>query len=112
MDINFKTTKLKRLCNNSKHLIREYGHKQATRILIRLQQLAAADTLQDISKLPQLRCHELKGNRKGQLAVDLIHPYRLIFKVYQEPIPEKDSGGLDWEQVYTIMIHEIEDYHG
>lgn len=112
MDINFKTTKLQKLCNDSKRLIQKYGDKQARRISIRLQQLSAADNLQDISKLPQLRCHELKGNRKGQLAVDLIHPYRLIFKVDQEPIPEKDSGGLDWEQVHTIMIHEIEDYHG
>ena len=25
------------------------------------------------------RCHALKGNRKGQYAVDLEHPYRLVF---------------------------------
>jgi proteic killer suppression protein len=26
------------------------------------------------------RCHPLKGNRKSQYAVDLVHPYRLVFE--------------------------------
>ena len=26
------------------------------------------------------RCHPLLNNRKGQYAVDLVHPFRLVFK--------------------------------
>ncbi len=61
--------------------------------------------------LPQARCHELLGNRKGELAVDLKHPYRLIFEPANDPIPRKPDGGLDWTQVTAINILEVVDYH-
>ena len=112
MDINFNTKKLQKLCSDHKQLTQKYGAKQARQISMRLQQLSAADNLLVISKLPQFRCHELKGNRKGQLAIDLIHPLRLVFNVDQKPIPKKLDGGLDWAQSQTIKILEIEDYHG
>ena len=57
------------------------------------------------------RCHELTGGRKGQLSVDLEHPYRLIFIPNHEPIPRKPDGGLDWKLVTSIMIIGIEDTH-
>lgn len=112
MDIQFKDTKLEKLCNHHKRLVQKYGDKQARTISRRLQQLSAANNLYDAGKLPQLRCHELKGARKDQLAVDLIHPSRLIFIVNHEPVPKKPDGGLDWRQVQSIKIIEIEDYHG
>jgi proteic killer suppression protein len=77
----------------------------------RLDDFAAAQVLSDISKLPQVRCHELSGDRSGMLAVDLEHPYRLIFIPADDPIPLKADGGLDWNNVRTIKIVEIADYH-
>lgn len=44
------------------------------------------------------RCHPLKGNRKNQYAVDLVHPYRLIFE-------KKES------EIQIVNITEITDYH-
>ena len=44
------------------------------------------------------RCHPLKGNRQGQYAMDLVHPYRLVF--------EKTG---DIIQIANVM--EIVDYH-
>ncbi len=26
------------------------------------------------------RCHQLRGNRKGEYSMDLVHPYRMIFE--------------------------------
>lgn len=45
----------------------------------RLLQLQAARSLADLGPPYQgpARCHELKGDRAGQLSVDLKHPYRL-----------------------------------
>ena len=77
----------------------------------RLDELKAATTLDDINRLPGPRCHELKGNRAGQLSVDLDHPYRLIFKPANDPLPEKSDGGLDWNQITAIEITGIEDTH-
>jgi proteic killer suppression protein len=58
-----------------------------------------------------MRCHELTGDRAGQLSIDLDHPYRLIFSPNHDPIPERDAGGLDWSRVNAIRILEIADTH-
>ena len=44
------------------------------------------------------RCHPLINNRKGQYAVDLVHPYRLVF--------EKQGT-----EIQIAHIMEIVDYH-
>ncbi len=77
----------------------------------RLEDLIAAPTLEYMRNISQARCHELKGNRAGQLAVDLKQPKRLIFEVLDDPIPMLPSGGLDWASVGSIRILEITDYH-
>jgi proteic killer suppression protein len=61
--------------------------------------------------IPAARCHELKQDRKGQLAVDLVHPQRLVFLPDHDPVPAKDDGGLDWTKVTQILVIEITDYH-
>ena len=61
---------------------------------------------------PPHRCHELTGNRKGQLSMDLDHPYRLLFQPNHDPLPVRKEGGLDWNLVTAIKILEIEDTHG
>jgi len=63
-------------------------------------------------QLPGARCHELKGNMEGTLAVDLDQPYRLLFEPANDPIPRKEDGGLDWKKVTAITVTEIRDYHG
>ena len=78
----------------------------------RLQELRDADVLEVIRLFPQADCHELKGDRKGQLAVSVQYPFRLIFEVANHPVPAKEDGGLDWTRVTAIRILEIIDYHG
>jgi proteic killer suppression protein len=62
-------------------------------------------------KIPAARCHELKANLKGLIAVDLVHPDRLVFRPDHEPPPVNDDGGLDWEAVTKVSIEGIGDYH-
>jgi proteic killer suppression protein len=54
----------------------------------------------------------LLHDHAGQLALDLDHPYRLIFEPADEPIPTKSDGGLDWNQVTAVRIIGVENYHG
>lgn len=77
----------------------------------RLDDLRAAKMLADMRCLPG-RCHELHGDRKGQLSLDLKHPYRFLFKPAMNPIPLKSDGGLDWTLVTSVEILEVEDTHG
>ena len=111
MIILFKTSKLKKECNNKVLMVKRFGTKRARLLKRRLAELAAANLLEDLSNLPQARCHELKGNRKGYLSVDLDHPYRLIFEPADNPIPKKTDGGLDWSKVTEIRIIGVENTH-
>lgn len=88
-----------------------FGKPLAERLQQRLAELKAAETLEDIRRLPSARCHELSQNRQGQLAVDVVHPKRLIFKPDHNPVPWKPDGGLDWSRVTRIRVIEIIDYH-
>ena len=98
--------------NNGSLLIRKYGQLRANLIRRRLDECRAADNLTVLRSLPQMRCHELKGDRAGCLAIDLDHPYRLIFEPANDPTPRKPDGGLDWTGVTAIRVLTVEDYHG
>ena len=91
--------------------MREYGADNAKRIRKRLDDLAAAPDLATMRTLPG-RCHELTGNLAGLLAIDLKHPFRLIFEPANDPVPTKADGGLDWTAVTAVRMLRVEDYHG
>jgi proteic killer suppression protein len=111
MEIAFGTGKLAKLCNSEKEMRARLGPRNAKLLQQRLAEIEAVETLEDLGKLPGARCHELKSDRKGQLAVDLVHPKRLIFKPNHNPLPTKPDGGLDRQKVTRLMIVEIVDYH-
>ena len=113
MDINFRSRKLEKEFNLGKQLESVHGSHRAKKIRLRMTEFRAAGCLNDFwpPKSGNNRCHELTGSRKGELSVDLDHPYRLIFTPCHEPIPKKPDGGLDWKQVTAITILGIEDTH-
>lgn len=110
MEISFETSKLQKLCNSDGKLKGEFGPVMAKRVRQRLIDLEASETLAEMRALPG-RCHELAGDRHGELAMDLVHPMRLIFTPDHDPIPLSSGGGMDWSQVTRIRILEIADYH-
>ena len=108
VDITFKSKAFKRECNTHKLLVRRHGPDRAKRIRRRLDDLRAANILEDMRNLPG-RCHELRGSRAGQLSLDLDHPYRLIFTTANDPVPRKADGGLDWTRINAVLILGVED---
>ncbi len=112
MDIVFHTPREAQNYNDFKYLVRAYGSEKARRIRMRFDQLKAASNLAEFRNLPGPRCHELTGDRKGQLAVDVKHPFRLILEPANDPLPQKADGGLDWTAVTAVKIIEVTDYHG
>lgn len=111
MDVTFKNEKLARTFNSEKELGREYGPENGKKIKLRMAVMTAATCLEEVSHCPSERRHELSGNRKGQFAVDLKHPKRLIFEPNHNPLPWKADGGLDLKKVTAITIVGVEDYH-
>jgi len=112
MEVRFATRSMQKVCSSAKEMRRNWGAALAQKLQQRFAELVAADSLDDISRLPPARCHELKGDRAGQLSVDLVHPQRLIFEPEDDPIPRKDDGGLDWTKVTKVVVLEVCDTHG
>ena len=79
---------------------------------MRLTELATVDNLSDLRSFLRARCHELSGNLKGNLTVDLVHPYRLIFEPADETPQLKDDGGINWHLVQKVCILGVINYHG
>jgi len=111
MQINYKPKKLEKSVKDSRAIIKNYGTR-AKLVKKRLDELTAAPNLSDFKNIPQANCHELKNNRKGELAIDISANHRIIFLPDNEPVPTKADGGLNWEKVTRIIIISIgEDYH-
>ncbi len=111
MEIFFKTKKLEGVLARDRDRTRAYGSSAARALSLRLSQLAAANSLAVMRSLPG-RCHELHGDRAGQLAVEVRAGLRLIFRPRDDPPPVKADGGLDWNAVDSIVVLEVTDYHG
>jgi proteic killer suppression protein len=110
MDITFREKDLKKYANDDRLAVRKLGSKQAQILKSRLDDLRAAESLEDVRHLPG-RYHELTENREGQWACDLDHPYRLVFTPHEEPIPANEHGRYLWIEVKGVEIVEITNYH-
>lgn len=111
MDIVFKSNKLEKACNDRRKMVKEWGQDNAREMQKRLADFEAADCLEDISHLPPIRRHELKGDRRGELAVNLKHPFRLVFEPAHDPVPRLEDGSLDLTRITRIRILEVVNYH-
>jgi plasmid maintenance system killer protein len=110
LKITFANKKLEKACQKHSLLVKKHGAIRARKLRQRLDDLEAADSLALMRHLPG-RCHQLTGNRAGQFALDLDHPYRLIFGPDHNPIPRKEDDGIDWTAVTAVCIIAVEDYH-
>jgi proteic killer suppression protein len=110
MNILFRDRSFEIECNEDKLLVKRRGKPQARKIRQRLDDIAASETLEVLGQIYS-RCHELSGNRKGQLSLDLDSQWRFLFIPADDPPAIKPDGGIDWKKVRTIEIIEIEDTH-
>ena len=111
MDVSFRDSKLAKTCGSEKALVKAYGKANARKVMMRLTLLEAAETLSHVPVTPPTRRHELKGSRKGTFAIDVQHPFRIVFEPASNPVPTKEDGGIDLDAVTAIAIITIEDYH-
>ena len=98
MQIEYKNQKIEKVCTVASYAEKKYGVEMAEKIYQRINEIKAASSVEEMIHYRIGRCHPLSNNRRGQYAVDLIHPQRLIFeKVNQE--------------IKIVNILEIVDYH-
>lgn len=95
MKIEYKNNRIRKLCEDGSLAVRTLRKEGALVLERRLNQLRVFKLMELLSHRIG-GCHALTGNRRGQYAMSLIHPYRLIFTV---------------RQTETALIVEIVDYH-
>jgi len=106
MQVVYADKELARCAGDKAYAVRKMGERRAEVYMERLSDLRGAATLDDLKGVPG-RYHELAGNRAGQWACDLDHPYRLIFK----PILNSFGNVIGLLVEQTVSILEIVDYH-
>ena len=98
MEVTYKNASIRKVCTNAQEAEKKYGVLMAEKIQMRIDQICAMDTVEHLVQHKVGRCHPLKGDRKNQYAMDLVHPQRLIF--------EKKGN-----EIQIANILEIADYH-
>lgn len=98
MKIEYNNKSIEKICTNATIAERKYGVELAGKLQMRIDQIKAAESVEEMIQFHIGRCHSLKGNRRKQFAVDLTHPQRLVF--------EKKG-----DVIQIVNILEIVDYH-
>lgn len=97
MIIEYKTKAIEKVCTNAYAATKKFGQKMADKIHQRIDEIDAADSVEEMIQYKVGRCHPLHNNRQNQYAVDLVHPYRLVFEKCRSEI--------------VVNIIEVVDYH-
>lgn len=98
MRITYKSKKIEKVCTVASEAEKKYGLEMVAKIHQRIDEISSADTIEEMVQFKLGRCHPLKGERKGQYAVDLVQPNRLVF--------QKEG-----DEIQIAKIMEIVDYH-
>lgn len=98
MQVEYKNSKIAEVCTDISKAEKRHGKEMAEKIHLRIKQISAATSVEMLLQYKIGRCHQLKGKRKTQYAMDLVHPYRLVF--------EKKGN-----EIQIAYIKEIVDYH-
>ena len=99
MIVKFKTRQLESCFREHRKASKAFGEQVARKYIQRINIIQHARSLDELLAMPGLRCHALKGDRKGQYAANLTGFYRLIFRM---------SGS----HLEVVMIEEVSKHYG
>lgn len=98
MRVYYRTNKLEKQCTDASQARKAYGRDIAEKLQMRIDQIIAAESIEELVQFRIGDCHPLTGERKGQFAMSLAQPHRLIIINIRE-----DHNAAE--------IISIEDYH-
>ncbi len=114
MEIEVGDKKLRRALADGADAKRLYGADMAKKLQLRVSALKAAISLADFwpPKSGPERCHELIGSERGIFTVDLVQPYRLLFRPADDTtVSDRSNEQERWKRIKAILLIAIEDTH-
>jgi len=103
---------LAKYCNSLKAAQKQWGTICGKLVMKRLDDIRDSDNLMVLQKVPQARCHPLKGDMAGFWSLDVEHPYRLLIEPADEKLPMTPDGRLDAEAITAVRVIGVRDTHG
>ncbi|SHG23134.1 proteic killer suppression protein [Marinomonas polaris DSM 16579] len=98
MEVEFKNKKLQKCYEIHSKGVREFGDVVASKYILRINTIMAASNIDELNRMPVIRCHPLHGNREGQYAINLTGQMRLIFT-------------LDGDKLQIAKIEEVSKHY-
>ncbi len=84
MEIRFKTKSLQKQYEFSNEAFKAYGEQVGRKYIQRINIIKKSRNIEELKSIRTLRCHPLKGDRKGEWSIILTGFYRLIFTLHGE----------------------------
>lgn len=78
MQVKFRTSELRDAFERHQKGVRLWGEAVARRYIQRVKLLQAANSVDDLFKIPPLKFHPLTGNGKGRYSLTLVDRSRMI----------------------------------
>jgi proteic killer suppression protein len=97
--VTFRTARLKRCYEKSEEAQRRWGRAVGRRYVERIGILYAAESVEDLYRMPPLRFHPLTGNWRGKHALTLAGRFRLIVSIPDD----------DWK---AVRVEEVSPHYG
>ncbi|MFL5330243.1 MAG: hypothetical protein ACJ8C4_15185 [Gemmataceae bacterium] len=108
MILAFSTLKVRDLCLHQTKAEAKYGYAIAKQLRARITDLRAAESVRQlIAGHPKA----VERNPHERYAIMLQDGFQLIFEPNYSDVPQKKSGGVDWNLVRRIKILRIEVKH-
>jgi len=104
MEVFYKNHKIAKICEDYSKLRKKYGDDRAKEINKRIEEMKAAESLYDISKLPQARLHPLHDDLTGRYSVDITHPFRII-------ILPMNGNAIGLTSITKVKLEDIKNTH-
>jgi len=84
--IRFRTNTLQKQYEESAIAFTAYGKQVGRKYIQRINIIKKSKNIDELSSIRALKCHPLKGKRKGEWAIKLTGFYRLIFTLHGEKL--------------------------
>jgi plasmid maintenance system killer protein len=107
VEVRYADQDLRDLCADERALRCKYGAEGAKKVGMRLAALAAAESIDDLMRMPG-KCHPLKGGYYQDCFAFWLHAgYRLVFR----PMTDEEREEQQIPDEVAALVVEIIDYH-
>lgn len=82
VEVTFKNNTLKKQFIESENALKAYGRQVGRKYIERINIIKKTKSISELKSIKALKCHELKGNKKGEWSIKLTGYMRLIFTLH------------------------------